>query len=162
MPRPSPPVVVSGQARRGAGRCGRSGWPWRQPRRSTSIAGQNAFLTLALLLGGVGLLGRRDFAAGAILGLLSYKPQLALMVPVALLAARHWRALAGAAVSASFAVALSAATFGLAPWWDWLGHTLPGGLMGGAGDLAWSKAGTTVGPKRLGLRDGAGRAGLAR
>src|SRR5207244_366457 len=76
------------------------------------IVGQNAFLTLALLLAGVGLLGRRDFAAGAILGLLSYKPQLAIMVPVALLAARHWRAIAGAALSASFAVALSPALFG--------------------------------------------------
>ena len=105
------------------------------------IVGQNGFLTLALLLGGVGLLGRRDFAAGAILGLLIYKPQLAMMVPVALLAAGHWRALAGAAVSASFAVALSAAIFGLAPWWEWLGHTLPGGLMGGAGDMAWSNEG---------------------
>jgi len=106
-----------------------------------AIAGQNALLTLALLLGGVGLLGRRDFAAGAILGLLSYKPQLALMVPVALLAARNWRALAGAALSASSAVALSAAIFGFAPWWDWLGHTLPGGLMGGAADPAWSQTG---------------------
>jgi glycosyl transferase family 87 len=106
-----------------------------------AIAGQNALLTLALLLGGVGLLGRRDFTAGAILGLLSYKPQLAMMVPVALLAARNWRALAGAALSASCAVALSAAIFGFAPWWDWLSHTVPGGLMGGAADPAWSQAG---------------------
>ena len=106
-----------------------------------AIAGQNALLTLALLLGGVGLLGRRDFVAGAILGLLSYKPQFAMMVPVALLAARNWRALAGAALSASSAVALSAAIFGFAPWWDWLGHTVPSGMMGGAADPAWSQTG---------------------
>jgi alpha-1,2-mannosyltransferase len=105
------------------------------------IAGQNAFLTLALLLGGMGLLGRSDFVAGLILGLLSYKPQFAIMVAVALLAARQWRALAGAIVSASFAIVLSAATFGFAPWRLWLGHTLPGALLGGAGDLAWSNAG---------------------
>jgi alpha-1,2-mannosyltransferase len=105
------------------------------------IAGQNAFLTLALLLSGMGLLGRRNFVAGLILGLLSYKPQFALMVAVALLAARHWRALAGAIVSASFAIVLSAATFGFAPWRDWLGSTLPSALLGGAGDLAWSSAG---------------------
>jgi alpha-1,2-mannosyltransferase len=108
---------------------------------ANAIAGQNGFLTIALLLGGVGLLGRRDFAAGAILGLLSYKPQFAMMVPIALLAARHWRALAGAAVSASFAVALSVAMLGLAPWWDWLGHTVPGALTGPAGDPAWSNTG---------------------
>jgi alpha-1,2-mannosyltransferase len=106
-----------------------------------AIAGQNALLTVALLLGGVGLLGRRDLVAGAILGLLSYKPQFAMMVPLALLAARNWRALAGAALSALSAVALSAATFGFAPWWDWLGHTVPGGLMGGAADPAWSQTG---------------------
>ncbi|WP_439393079.1 glycosyltransferase family 87 protein [Bradyrhizobium sp. PMVTL-01] len=109
------------------------------------IAGQNAFLTLALLLGGMGLLGRRDFVAGLILGLLSYKPQFAIMVAVALLAARHWRALTGAIVSASVAILLSAATFGLDPWREWLGHTLPGALMGGAGDLAWSNAGRVWG-----------------
>ncbi|WP_429033903.1 glycosyltransferase family 87 protein [Bradyrhizobium sp. I1.14.4] len=109
------------------------------------IAGQNAFLTLALLLGGMGLLGRSDFAAGLILGLLSYKPQFAIMVAVALLAARRWRALAGAIVSASFAIVLSAAIFGFAPWRDWLGHTLPGALMGGASDLAWSNAGRVWG-----------------
>jgi hypothetical protein len=37
--------------------------------------------------------------AGGLLGLLIYKPQLGLLIPVALLAGRHWRASEGVAVS---------------------------------------------------------------
>ncbi len=87
----------------------------------TALAGQNAFLTLALLLGGFGLRRRSGLAGGAILGLLCYKPQLALLVPVALLALRDGRALAGAAVGAACVALLSAVVLGLEPWRDWLG-----------------------------------------
>ena len=85
------------------------------------IEGQNAFLTAALLLGGFGLLGRADLLGGATLGLLSYKPQFALLVPVALLALRNWWALTAAGVSVALAVAVSAAVFGLDFWRYWLG-----------------------------------------
>ncbi len=103
-----------------------------------AVAGQNALLTLALLLGGAGLLGRADVAAGAILGLLTYKPQFALLVPVALLALGNRRALAAAGASAALMGAASAAIFGLAPWRDWLLRTLS---AGGPGDAAWMEAG---------------------
>jgi hypothetical protein len=39
------------------------------------FAGQNAFMTGALLVGGCRLLERRPFLGGAVLGLLGYKPQ---------------------------------------------------------------------------------------
>lgn len=84
------------------------------------IEGQNALLTAALLLGGFGLLGRADLLGGALLGLLSYKPQLALLVPVALLALRNGRALAAAGVSVAVLVAVSAAVFGFDLWRQWL------------------------------------------
>ena len=80
------------------------------------IEGQNAFLTAAPLLGGFGLLGRTDLLGGAVLGLLSYKPQFALLVPVALLALRNWRALTAAGVRVGLVVAISAAVFGLDFW----------------------------------------------
>jgi alpha-1,2-mannosyltransferase len=85
-----------------------------------AIEGQNAFFTLALFLGGVGLLGRADLAGGALLGLLAYKPQLALMVPIALLAARNWKALGGAAASFSVVALASAWAFGPQMWRDWI------------------------------------------
>ena len=104
------------------------------------IVGQNALLTLALLLGGASLLGRSDLRAGLIFGLLSYKPQFAILIPVALLAGRHWRALAGAVISSLLGVVLSAAVFGLDPWAEWLGNRIPSAAGGGAGE-AWPAMG---------------------
>ena len=63
--------------------------------------GQNAFLTSGLFLAGLHLLKRRPLLAGAVLGLLVIKPQLAIMLPVAMIAGRHWHAVAGGALSAS-------------------------------------------------------------
>ena len=54
--------------------------------------------TAALFGGGLSLLERRPLLAGGLLGLLIYKPQLGLLIPVALLAGRHWRASEGVAV----------------------------------------------------------------
>jgi hypothetical protein len=84
------------------------------------LAGQNAFLALALIAGGV--LWRRDrpLLAGALLGLLIFKPQYFLLLPVALLAARDWRALTGMALSALLFMAASVALFGPGLWWDWI------------------------------------------
>lgn len=68
--------------------------------------GQNGFLSTACIGGGM-LLRRRPLLAGMCLGALVFKPQLALLVPVGLLAARRWRMLAGASLSASGLCALS-------------------------------------------------------
>ncbi len=78
--------------------------------------GQNAFLTAGLLGGGLLLLERRPVAGGLLLGLLCYKPQFGLLIPVALVAGRQWRAVAAAAASALAAAALSLAAFGPATW----------------------------------------------
>lgn len=86
----------------------------------TICLGQNTFLTCALLMGGFGLLSRRPVLAGALLGALTYKPQLWLMVPVALIAARQWKALAATAASALLLALASAAIFGTEPWQQWL------------------------------------------
>src|SRR5258707_10279692 len=64
-----------------------------------AVGGQNGTWTAALFGGGLGLLERRPLLAGGLLGLLIYKPQLGLLIPVALLAGRHWRASKGVAVS---------------------------------------------------------------
>ncbi len=61
--------------------------------------GQPALLVAAGVAGCYALLRReRDFAAGAALGVLVFKPQLAVLVPVALLVAGRWRAFAGSAL----------------------------------------------------------------
>ena len=74
--------------------------------------GQNGFVTSAIFVTGVSLLQARPFAAGAVLGLLVIKPQLALLLPVAVIAARLWPAIAGAAASATALLLVSLLLFG--------------------------------------------------
>lgn len=71
------------------------------------LQGQNGFLTAALAAAALLLLGRRPVAAGVFVGLLAIKPHLALLFPVALLAAGHYRAALAAAVSACLFMAAS-------------------------------------------------------
>jgi alpha-1,2-mannosyltransferase len=78
--------------------------------------GQNGFFTTALLGGGFTLLDRRPLASGALFGLLAYKPQFVLILPVALLIERRWRALAAAAATLLVITGASIATFGPGVW----------------------------------------------
>ena len=86
----------------------------------TVSAGQNGFLTAGLMIGGCRLLNRRPMLAGILFGLLSCKPQLGVLIPVALLAGRQWRAIAAAAVTVLASVAASAVAFGWTMWTHWL------------------------------------------
>lgn len=80
------------------------------------FAGQNAFLSTALLGGGLLLVDRHPWLAGCLLGLLSYKPQLAVLIPVALVAGRQWRALGGAAAATASLALASLFFLGSDPW----------------------------------------------
>jgi len=73
---------------------------------------QSGLLTGALLAGAVRLLQGKPFAAGLCIGALVIKPHLAVLVPVALIAGRHWRAVAGAATGAIVLFALAGVVFG--------------------------------------------------
>lgn len=81
-----------------------------------ALIGQNGFLTSAIFIAGTARLERTPFVAGAILGVLALKPQLALLLPVALIAARQWRAIAGGAVSAGLLVLAALAILGAAAY----------------------------------------------
>jgi len=71
---------------------------------------------IALMYGGLRLLDRMPAAAGILLGLLSYKPQMWLLVPLALISAARWKALAWMAVTAASLALASAAAFGPGLW----------------------------------------------
>lgn len=73
---------------------------------------QNGFVTGALLVGGVAMLGRRPLLAGALLGALVVKPHLALLVPLWLAAGGQWRAFVAAGASAVGLLLLSWLAFG--------------------------------------------------
>ena len=85
-----------------------------------AIGGQNGAWSAALMGGGLCLLRRRPAVAGMLFGLLVYKPQLALLIPVALAAGRQWTAFASSAVTACVLAALSVAIFGFEIWGDYL------------------------------------------
>jgi hypothetical protein len=83
-------------------------------------AGQNGFLTGALLLCGLAFRGHRPVLAGLAFGLLTVKPQLGLLVPLLLLVERDWATILWSAVFALGLVALSAVIFGTGAWYAYL------------------------------------------
>ena len=72
-----------------------------------AVAGQNGCWSAALLGGGLSLLERRPYLAGSLIGMMIYKPHLALLLPVALAAGRQWRAIASAALTVGVMLGLS-------------------------------------------------------
>lgn len=78
--------------------------------------GHNGFLSAALIGGGLVLLPTRPAAAGALIGLLAYKPQYGLLVPFALLAVGGWRAIFSATATVIATMLLSALAFGMESW----------------------------------------------
>ncbi len=99
------------------------------PRRETWLAtaafpavfvnvghGQNAFFTAALLGGFLTLLDRRPVLAGVLLGLLSYKPQFGILIPLALLVTGRWTTILSAAATVAALIAASTLLFGMSVW----------------------------------------------
>jgi hypothetical protein len=120
------------------------------------VTGQAGFLVAALFVAGMTLLPKRPLVAGLLLGLLVVKPQLGLVLPLALLAGREWRALAGAASSAAGLVLLGVLLFGLAPWQAWLGNAGLIASIASEGLAGWHRMASVYGALRLaGLASGA-------
>ena len=103
------------------------------------LAGQNGFLTGSLLGASLLFLERQPMLAGVFIGLLTYKPQFGILLPVALAAARQWRAFASAAATAAIFAGLSIAVFGSDVW-----EALPRQLAAQTGEVL--RAGGTDDP----------------
>jgi hypothetical protein len=82
----------------------------------TFVTGQNGFLTASLLLGAALLPDKRPLLAGLCAALLTIKPQLGLLLPLAYMAGGHWRAFGYAAAGSLLLAGASVAAFGLHPW----------------------------------------------
>ncbi len=80
------------------------------------ITGQNGFFTAMLLLAACALPNKRPLLAGVAAGLLTIKPHLGLLIPIAYLAAGCWRAFGAAALTSIGLALLSLAAFGTEPW----------------------------------------------
>ncbi len=86
----------------------------------TILNGQNGLITVALFGGGLLLLERRPWVAGSLLGLLCYKPQFGILLPLVLIATRQWRAAVAAALTVGAFAGLSVALFGVQTWQGFL------------------------------------------
>jgi hypothetical protein len=113
------------------------------------IVGQNGFLTAGLAGGALFLLEANPVAASILLGLLTYKPHLGLLFPIALAAGGYWRAFFSAAAVALLMAGASWLAFGSEAWLAFLGsvgHTSQAFLSQGWAD--WSKLQTAFGLTR--------------
>ena len=76
------------------------------------IDGQNGLLTAGLLGAGLALLDTRPAVAGAMIGMLAYKPQFGILLPLFLAATGRWRVFGSAALTVAGLAGISLALFG--------------------------------------------------
>jgi hypothetical protein len=120
-----------------------------------AASGQTGFLSAACFAGAAVLLDGFPILAGACLGGLMFKPHLALVVPVALLLARRWRALAACAATALALCLISLAVFGVPTWHGFLLSLGAAQAEMGAASPDWRKQMTVFTSVRfLGLSTG--------
>lgn len=86
----------------------------------TITSGQNGFLSAALLVGGLNSLKTKPLLAGVLLGLLTYKPQFVLLLPVILIACGNRAALLACGLTAACSIVTTSLLFGWAIWPSWI------------------------------------------
>lgn len=89
------------------------------------ISGQSSFLSTAALFASLALMDRRPALAGLLIGLLTVKPQLGILLPVMLVASGRWRVIAYATLAAVALFAASVAIGGVQSWQDYLTKAVP-------------------------------------
>jgi len=85
--------------------------------------GQNGLLTAALLGAALVKLDRAPLVAGILFGLLAYKPQFGVMIPIALMASGRWRCFAAAAATVLLLTVATTLAFGPHVWQAFLAST---------------------------------------
>lgn len=138
-------ILVSGAASQGGGSSSALDPLW-MPLALTFPAvlvnlghGQNGFLTAALFGGALATLERRPLLAGILFGMLIYKPQLGLMVPVALAASGRWRSIAAAIATIAVLAGAAALAFGTHAWVAFFQSTSIARLALEGGAIDWYK-----------------------
>ena len=102
--------------------------------------GHNGFLTAALLGGGLICLDRRPLVAGVLFGLMAYKPQFGLMIPIALAAGGYWKSFVSAAATAVALTIVTTLVFGVQIWHAFfVGAEFTRTVVLEQGDTGWHK-----------------------
>lgn len=104
------------------------------------VHGQNGFANAALLGAGLLLLDRRPVLSGLAFGLLAYKPQFGVLIPIVLMATGRWRVFSAAAMTVVAMAGLSTWVFGLDIWLTFsTSTTFTREVVLEAGALSWDK-----------------------
>jgi hypothetical protein len=78
--------------------------------------GQNGFLLAGLMGLSLALMERRRRLSGILLGLLTFKPQIGILLPLALLVSRKWRVVISAMATSLVLIVASMVVFGYQGW----------------------------------------------
>ncbi len=102
--------------------------------------GQNGFLTAGLFGFALATLQRKPLIAGALFGLLAYKPQFGLMIPLVLLSTGQWRVIAAVAATVALLALATLAIFGADVWHAFFASTaVTRTMLLEYGDISWFK-----------------------
>jgi alpha-1,2-mannosyltransferase len=102
--------------------------------------GHNGFLTAALMTGALLQLDRRPWLAGVLFGLLAYKPQFGLLIPLVLAVSGRWRVFAAAAATVAVLALAVTFAFGMDVWTAFLASTkFTRTVVLEQGDTGWHK-----------------------
>jgi hypothetical protein len=101
------------------------------------LAGSNAVLVTALIVGGLSLLEPKPLLAGLLLGMVIFKPQYFALLPLAVIAAGQMRALIGMTASVVLLTLVSVLLFGPALWLDWVNVYLHPQQVAGVNATEW-------------------------
>jgi arabinofuranan 3-O-arabinosyltransferase len=117
---------------------------------NNAFHGQNAALTAALYaLFLIGIERNRLIWAGIALGVLTIKPQLGILIPIALIASQNWRTFLSASVTTLMFAGLSAAILGLGVWKVFWEQAPVAAAMMELGGVEWGKMISVYGSARL-------------
>jgi len=104
------------------------------------LHGQNGFINTALLGGALLLLDRRPITSGVLIGLLAYKPQFGVLIPLVLLATARWTVVAAASATVLAACTVTLSMFGTKVWVAFAASTtLTRHVVLEAGSTGWEK-----------------------
>jgi hypothetical protein len=103
------------------------------------LIGQNGFLMSAIFIGGLLLVETSPWLAGVLLGLMLLKPQLAFLLPVAMLAGCEWRVIGGAIASALGLLLIGVSIFGVGSYAAFLQMLPSQAALLQDGRLTWSE-----------------------
>jgi alpha-1,2-mannosyltransferase len=114
------------------------------------IEGQHGMLTMSLLAGGLLLLEQRPIVAGIMFGLLTFKPQFGILIPVVLIVTGNRRPFIAAAVTSLALIVLTTALFGVSTWMAFL-HNISAisNRLLVVGDVGFGKIHSLFGAARL-------------